>query len=121
MPREGLDRTVERAGLVIGLERERDPPVRPASELGPVRDRDEAGVGVRVVAHVRGEDDQPVQRGRPLAGDCDLVRIGLLRDVRSCVRCRPGGDHGRVGKRHEQFPALVERDGVGAHDPDLVQ
>ena len=121
MPREGLDRAVERARLVVGLEREGDPPVLPAAQLGAVRDCDEACVRVRVVADVGREHDEPVQRRRALAGDRDLGRIGLLRDLRRRVGGRPRGDRGRLGERPEQLPALVERRGVGADDADLVQ
>ena len=116
---ERLDRAVERARAVVGLERERDPPVGALAELRPVRDRDEAGEGLRVVADVGREHDEPVQRRRSLARDRDLGRVGVARHLGGGVGGRAGCDRRRRRQRGEQAPALVERDRVRADDPDL--
>ncbi len=73
--RERLDRAMKRTGTVVGLEREGDPPVAAFAELGPVRDRDEARVRLRVVADVGRQHDEPVQRSGQFARDRRLGRL----------------------------------------------
>ena len=120
MPRERLDRPVERAGLVVGDERERRPPglsVHVEAHVG--RDRDEARERLGVVTDVLGDHLEPVETRRPLAGDGDLSGIALLGDVRRRVGGRRRRDRGCAGHRGEEHAALVERDGVGVDGPDL--
>ena len=120
--RERLDRAMERAGLVVGDERERSPPRLAVDvEANEVADRHEARVRLRVVADVFGDHRQPVQRGRALACDRRLGRVAVGRDLRSSVTGRGRRDGRRPRHVREQPPALVERDRMRAHDADLLE
>ena len=93
---ERLDRAVERTGTVVGLEGEGDPPVAVLAELRPIRDRHEPRVGLGVVADIRRQNDETVQRGRELARDRGLGRLGVARHLGRRIGGRPRGDRLRL-------------------------
>ncbi len=122
VPRERLDRAVERARLVIGHEREGGAPGRTVRvQPHVVRDGDEARVRLGVVAHVAQYHGEPVQTGSALARYRDLGRIPVLGDLSGCVGGRRSRDPGRPRHGREQLPALIERDRVRADDPDVLE
>jgi hypothetical protein len=122
VPRERLDRSVERAGLVIRDEREGGAPRLAVHVEAHVRGHgDEARERLRVISDVRGDHRQPVQSRRTLARDGDLGRVAALRDVGRGIGRRGRCDCRRPGHGREQPAALVERDRVRVDGSDPVE
>ena len=118
---ERLDRAVERAGPVVGDEREGRPPGFALMVDPRMRgDRDETREGFGVVAHVMLDHLQAVDRGGPLAGDRGFPGRVRLGDLRGGIGSRGGRDRADPVQPPQQLPALLERDGVGANDADLA-